>query len=534
MAAAKGFSKLSGEVQQERIRAVVAQLEKLMNYPESLNGEDRFRSIEGLDKWMDNLVTRMIYAGTDLRAGAVGEHGVVPAHEYALSGKMVNAPPLSASFGALRGAIRMDASGDGNDCLIHSTLTTTCPTFQTLSELGRIAVARHFRTVVLARLSNFQNLPKFQKQFIFKKNGSRAKVQVKNAITRKWVNTNEDLMIDPSDTLDARQPLSDDFAERLARQFNIGILLLQNVENIPLAQLRNPTHAAQMVVIHGTGAHFTPVRLPAMPSQGAAYVMDSNIGAALVAQLSEQLGQNVAQLWECPKCHRKNPTDQSICQYCKTRNPAASANKKPASQASKLTNQEKATALEFGVTNNELIRQRNELIRQRNAYPSAKPAQMMGALPSAKSATVRNRVQAAAPSTRKNNSLAGNAAKNQRQLEVDTFGMTTNEIKKYAKNTGKNVALTLLALGIENNAEVPPPASPPPNNAALAQQVAQHSMASIMPAIENMSAKPPATPIVRCQAFLDLKRKLDERKKKREEEQKKKGGSRKKRRSHKK
>jgi hypothetical protein len=297
-----------------------------MHYPASLDRDHRFGSIEGLNTWVEDVITALLNAGIDISADGAEQEGVLNTGQR-----------LPSTFGELNGAILMEASGDGNDCLIHSFLTTTCGSFQTLSEIGRIAVARHFRRVVLARLSHFQNIQPFAPEPIFTRNKSGARVQAEetkyNPKTRKYEKTGKPAFRNVSDYLDKRQPLSDEFANRLAEQFNIGILLVQSEDDLPFAQLRNPTRSENMVVIHGTGLHFTPVRLPNMPEHGRPYVINIAVGEQVLNHIDHAFNQNRVELWECPGCHRKNPIERVVCEYCNTRNPAAPANKPAAVSA---------------------------------------------------------------------------------------------------------------------------------------------------------------------------------------------------------
>uniref|UniRef100_A0A6C0KT84 RanBP2-type domain-containing protein n=1 Tax=viral metagenome TaxID=1070528 RepID=A0A6C0KT84_9ZZZZ len=301
------------------IKDMISYVNGIMEYHIPLNDDDRFISIEGLNVWVEDVINALFDAGIDISAGGAEEEGVPD-----------TGARLPSTFGELNGAILMEASGDGNDCLIHSFLTTTCPAFQTLSEIGRISVARHFRRVVLAGLSRFQNLPKFDPEPIYQvnKNGKRyhAEELKYNPKSRKYEKTGKLAYRNVSDYLDKPLPLSDEFANRLAEQFNIGILLVQSQEDLPFAQLRNPRHSKNMVVIHGTGAHFTPVRLPRMPEHGQPYVMPTLLGERVLNDISHAFSANVAELWECPRCLKKNPIDDMTCQYCGTRNPAAPAN----------------------------------------------------------------------------------------------------------------------------------------------------------------------------------------------------------------
>jgi hypothetical protein len=222
---------MAWENDQKEINDLVSSINTTIRYPASLNGNNHFTSIAGLDEWIGTVVGRMLDVGIDLTAEGANEEGV-----YETSQR------LPDTFGELGGAILMNASGDGNDCLIHSFLTTTCSAFQTLSELGRIAVARHFRTVVLAKLRHFQNIPKFDDEPIYvrNKNGTRvqAKEQVYNPKTRKYEYTGKLAFRNVSDYLEKRSPLSEIFGIRLAQQFNIGILFVESQDELPYAQLR--------------------------------------------------------------------------------------------------------------------------------------------------------------------------------------------------------------------------------------------------------------------------------------------------------
>lgn len=51
---------------------------------------------------------------------------------------------------------RMESSGDNNDCLIHSFLTATCPTFRRYPKKHKNSIARTFRTKVVPLLPEVQ------------------------------------------------------------------------------------------------------------------------------------------------------------------------------------------------------------------------------------------------------------------------------------------------------------------------------------------------------------------------------------------
>jgi hypothetical protein len=167
---------------------------------------------------------------------------------------------LGHEFGVLSGGIQMKSSENRNDCLIHSFLSSVSPAFRKLTLASRNAIASTFRREVLPLLTDFQNLPRYEDE-------------------------------EDNDNLEGGEFLSDDIGERLSARFLIGILFVQRgntKRNKSFAESKNPKMSDRSIVIHGTRAHFTPVKI------GENYIIDSNDAASSIDSIMRALSENVA------------------------------------------------------------------------------------------------------------------------------------------------------------------------------------------------------------------------------------------------
>uniref|UniRef100_A0A6C0IGX5 Uncharacterized protein n=1 Tax=viral metagenome TaxID=1070528 RepID=A0A6C0IGX5_9ZZZZ len=167
---------------------------------------------------------------------------------------------LGHEFGVLSGGIQMKSSENRNDCLIHSFLSSVSPAFRKLTLALRNAIASTFRREVLPLLTDFQNLPRYEDE-------------------------------EDNDNLEGGEFLSDDIGERLSARFLIGILFVQRgntKRNKSFAESKNPKMSDRSIVIHGTRAHFTPVKI------GENYIIDSNDAASSIDSIMRALSENMA------------------------------------------------------------------------------------------------------------------------------------------------------------------------------------------------------------------------------------------------
>jgi hypothetical protein len=146
-----------------------------------------------------------------------------------------NAGTLGPSFDSISQGQLMHASGNNNDCLIHSFLTCTSENFRRLkTQYYKDTIASVFRRKLLTRYAS-QGL----------------------------------LHINPAvDNLVGSNFLSDEVGRELSRKFNVNILWVQKPRQVrgkwqrASAMLTAIDEESSVIVIHGNMYHFTPVQLP--------------------------------------------------------------------------------------------------------------------------------------------------------------------------------------------------------------------------------------------------------------------------------
>ena len=184
---------------------------------------------------------------------------------------------LGREFGVLSGGIQMKSSENRNDCLIHSFLSSVSSAFRKLTLASRNAIASTFRREVLPLLTDFQNLPRYEDE-------------------------------EDNDNLESTAFLSDDIGERLSARFLIGILFVQRgstKRNKSFAESKNPRMSDRSIVIHGTRAHFTPVKI------GENYIIDSNDAASSIDSIMRALSTNTAKPSKSRKGRKSTNTNNN-------------------------------------------------------------------------------------------------------------------------------------------------------------------------------------------------------------------------------
>ena len=137
-----------------------------------------------------------------------------------------NQPPITSDvFNVLKEGRPMIASGNFNDCLIHSFLTCVSKTFSQLTLLNRNKIAHYFRRFILPELLELKEpiLSRFQSHAV----------------------------------------LSTSDAQLLAEQFKIAIVILQDGDTAAKRSCEvlfpDDWNRGPFIVIHGNNVHFTPV-----------------------------------------------------------------------------------------------------------------------------------------------------------------------------------------------------------------------------------------------------------------------------------
>jgi hypothetical protein len=233
-------------------------------YADSLDDDEYFQSIEGLNRWIGD-IAELIEAPISASDQIPFESDSKPLKEYA--GNL---------FGPVIGEGRqMYASGSGMDCAIHSFLTSVSSNFRRIKISARNRIASHFRRAIMPRLSDVQR-----------------------EIARQMSIGGNHIVDDLEEDF-----LSDDMGAVLATRFKIGILVIkktypfsfhfanefqkdENGEEIyernangkiikqrvnavnsrtgqvghAMEPVKVPTDFQRVVVHHSTMGHWTPVR----------------------------------------------------------------------------------------------------------------------------------------------------------------------------------------------------------------------------------------------------------------------------------
>jgi len=169
---------------------------------------------------------------------------------------------ISNGFGSLENGQRMKASGNYNDCFIHSFLICTSVEFRKINtESDRDKIAHWFRRFVFA---DYLNTPGAVNILPI--------IGAKNAEGKEQQRLNQEKIIH---RFRSHEPLFTSDAELIAKAFNITIIIIkdgsQDYERL-LEPLNMPDGPFNYLVIHGTGGHFTPVQY------GGSYIKSSNNG----------------------------------------------------------------------------------------------------------------------------------------------------------------------------------------------------------------------------------------------------------------
>ena len=166
----------------------------------------------------------------------------------------------------LYGALRMYASGEFHDCLIHSFLTVTCPNFRALDQETKVAFAYKFRREMLLRLVDTKPV---------------------NGKNRRQLDQFKD------DCLREKYFLSDGDAQIIAVLFDVNILMLEPESDYPPAPMgailiqSNVENESDPYVIYGSRDHFEGVQLG-----DGGYTVDFDVAQFIVSTItSEERGE---------------------------------------------------------------------------------------------------------------------------------------------------------------------------------------------------------------------------------------------------